>query len=82
MTFDLDVDLTTLTVGSSGTVIGSGVLNIYNGLSTCYTAQMNITAAVTVNTTVSNNLETTVTWDSASASNTITTQTMLAELRN
>jgi hypothetical protein len=43
---------------------------------------MNITAAVTVNTTVANNLETTVTWGAASASNTITTQTMVAELRN
>jgi hypothetical protein len=80
--FDIQVDLTTLTVGGTGTVIGSGTMRILNGLSTVYTAEMMITAAVTVSTIVSNNLETTVTWGAASASNTITTQTFTLELLN
>jgi hypothetical protein len=80
--FDIDADITCLTVGASGTFIGSGVMHITNVLATAYTAAMTITAAVTINTTISNNLETTVTWGAASASNTITTQTFTLELLN
>lgn len=79
--FDLGFDMTCRTTGASGTVMGGAMFFYANGTTAQVLAGAG-TAAVTVDTTSSQVIDVSVTWGTASASNTITGQTVTLEVVN
>lgn len=80
--FEADFDLTCRTAGSSGTVQGQGKFNYHTAASVLAEIASPSTSATTINTTISNVLDVTVTWGTASSSNTITSTNATVEVLN
>lgn len=74
--------ITCRTVGGTGTVILQGDFYINTSATAVARYAMTATATITIDTTVTNVLDLTVTWGTASASNTITCSNFLAHAIN
>jgi hypothetical protein len=74
--------ITCRTVGASGTVFTQGVLSYATSSTTAHHIDGGQTSAVTVNTTVSNTLNVTVEWGTASSSNNINTTNAAIKIIN
>lgn len=80
--FECVVDLVTRTTGSSGTIMANGMFNYNTPAFALVSEPMVITSTATVNLTTTQVIDVTATWSAASASNTITGQTVTVEILN
>ena len=82
--WELEFDITCRTTGTTGMIIGQGKTTVAEGIgfATVTIRPLQMTSTATVNTTISNTIDCTYTWGTASTSNTITSTNATIEILN